>query len=103
MKKLVILLLLVIGIFPLVSAQGYHHFDQSRFDVYGFDGKKPLKKDKKVEVVQTTSNGTKIFWEYFDAKKGETEESFLKRFNKDFVKSKAISIVKPKNEKEQKK
>lgn len=84
MKKIIVLLFLVFGIFTLVSAQsllpsGYHNFDQSAIYVYGFDGNKPLQKNTMVEVTEVLSNGIIMILDPSLAYKGETKKKFLNR------------------------
>lgn len=110
MKKIIILLFLVIGILSLVQAQKTYPVKATKDYIYmsGFDGEKPLKQDKNVEVFLVTYKGTTMFLEDHKAYKGETEAVFAKRFLETYfykkdtralksqLKQKVASIVKKK-------
>lgn len=87
MKKIIFVLFLVFGIFTFVQAQRTYPLKSTKnyLRVDGFDGDKPLKRDKKVEVFLITPQEpikfeNTIFLEKHQAYKGETEEIFVKRF-----------------------
>ncbi len=96
MKKIILLFVFMVFSLTFTRAQhGYYKFDQRATYVSGFDGKKPLKKDTMVEVTEVFSNGIRTISEPYQAYKGETEKTFLKRIHtKDSLAiSKKLSVM----------
>ena len=83
MKKLVFLF--IIGLFSLVSTKGQigYRLSQKATYVSGFDGDKPLKKNKMVEIIEVSHNGSQLSPEYYEAYKGENLKTFLERKRKE--------------------